>query len=203
MPKINGFQAANAVRAINSDRKIKVPLVYITAHASKENINECYDNGGDSVITKPFERDDIFRVLYEFHPENTTASGTNDIQDNSETISIDLTKLLVSINKKHEVLERIVSHFRKNTPKDFEEIKSLYSATNYPDLKTKIHKLKSELGHFSANNAKDLCKNIENMIAKNDLSNLKPSINNLELEIIKIIAYFESNSIDSLITKFS
>lgn len=211
MPQMDGFQAANAIRAINNDRNINVPIVFITAHAGKESIAECYDNGADSVITKPFERDDIFKILFEFNPETISKSKINDLTNisdesldaNSESIPVNLTQLLVSINKKPEILSRIIEHFKKTIHNEIDIINELYNNQEYPELKNKIHKLKSELGHFGAEKARILCKNIENYISINDFSSLKSDLDNLLLEILKIIAYFEDNTIDSLLNNFS
>lgn len=53
MPKMDGFQLAEAIRDINPD----VPLFFLSAKTMKEDIIEGYRLGADDYITKPFDSD--------------------------------------------------------------------------------------------------------------------------------------------------
>ena len=59
MPKKDGYQLAQEIRAINSD----VPIIFLTAKALKEDILEGFKIGADDYITKPFSMEElVFRV---------------------------------------------------------------------------------------------------------------------------------------------
>ncbi len=51
MPKMDGFQLAEAIRDVNPD----IPLFFLSAKTMKEDIIEGYKLGADDYITKPFD----------------------------------------------------------------------------------------------------------------------------------------------------
>ena len=55
MPKKDGYQLAQEIRAINSD----VPIIFLTAKALKEDILEGFKIGADDYITKPFSMEEL------------------------------------------------------------------------------------------------------------------------------------------------
>lgn len=59
MPRKDGFQLAQEIRAIN----VEVPIIFLTAKNLKEDVFEGFRIGGDDYITKPFSMDELlFRM---------------------------------------------------------------------------------------------------------------------------------------------
>ncbi len=56
LPKVDGFSIAKQVKAVNS----KIPVVFLTARAMKEDKMKGYDIGADDYITKPFDEDELW-----------------------------------------------------------------------------------------------------------------------------------------------
>jgi DNA-binding response OmpR family regulator len=55
MPKLNGFNLAQAIKAINT----KIPIVFITAKSLKEDKLKGYNLKADDYITKPFDEEEL------------------------------------------------------------------------------------------------------------------------------------------------
>jgi len=55
MPKLNGFNLAQAIKAINT----KIPIVFITAKSLKEDKLKGYNLNADDYITKPFDEEEL------------------------------------------------------------------------------------------------------------------------------------------------
>lgn len=55
MPKMNGFNLAQAIKAINA----KIPIVFITAKSLKEDKLKGYNLMADDYITKPFDEEEL------------------------------------------------------------------------------------------------------------------------------------------------
>jgi len=55
MPKMNGFNLAQAIKAINA----KIPIVFITAKSLKEDKLKGYNLKADDYITKPFDEEEL------------------------------------------------------------------------------------------------------------------------------------------------
>jgi len=65
MPKMDGFDATRAIRAINSDKAQNIPIIAITANVFKEDIEKCLASGMNDHIGKPINVEEIFRILHD------------------------------------------------------------------------------------------------------------------------------------------
>ena len=64
MPVLDGLEAARAIRQLYASRALKCPpIVAVTANAFDEDRRQCLDAGMDDYLTKPFDRDDVSRLL--------------------------------------------------------------------------------------------------------------------------------------------
>jgi len=62
MPEMDGYEATKSIRALNSDRK-STRIMAMTANATPEEINKCFESGVDEYISKPFMPDELFRKM--------------------------------------------------------------------------------------------------------------------------------------------
>ena len=64
MPVLDGLEAARAIRQLYASRALKCPpIVAVTANAFDEDRRQCLDAGMDDYLTKPFDREDVSRLL--------------------------------------------------------------------------------------------------------------------------------------------
>jgi CheY-like chemotaxis protein len=64
MPMLDGLDAARAIRQLHRTRASKCPpIVAVTANAFEEDRRQCLEAGMDDYLTKPFDRQDVDRVL--------------------------------------------------------------------------------------------------------------------------------------------
>ncbi len=62
MPEMDGYEATKNIRAFDSDRK-NTRIMAMTANATPEEINKCFESGVDEYISKPFIPDELFRKM--------------------------------------------------------------------------------------------------------------------------------------------
>ncbi len=65
MPVMNGFEATRAIRALEDDYFGSLPIIAMSANAYDEDVKDCLDAGMDAHIAKPFNPDDLLKVLHE------------------------------------------------------------------------------------------------------------------------------------------
>ena len=196
MPIMNGFEAVNAIREIESFKSDKTPVIYVTAHASDDCIKECFENYADEVLTKPFERENFFKIAYNYHPDNRISFV------NEKVIRLDLTNLIKSINKKKMVLDKIIYHFQSTFHEDMKKAYDNYEKKDFAAIKFFAHKLKSEISNFGSEEVVKLCRQIGTEINNNQIEELENTLIKLELELNKINDYFNTHTVDALIKKF-
>jgi PAS domain S-box-containing protein len=68
MPELDGYEAAQRIRARSGERW-RLPILALTAHAMKEDLDRCLEAGMNDYITKPFHSDTLRRALERWLPK--------------------------------------------------------------------------------------------------------------------------------------
>ena len=134
MPKKDGYQLAQEIRAVNSD----VPIIFLTAKALKEDILEGFKIGADDYITKPFSMEELVfrieailrRVRGKKYKETTLyhiGHFVFDTQKQLLTIGEKQTKLTT---KENELLALLCAHSNEILQRDF-ALKTIWIDDNY------------------------------------------------------------------------
>jgi CheY-like chemotaxis protein len=63
MPKMNGYEASNAIRAFDNE-KASTPIIAMTANVLKEEVDLCYQAGMNDFIGKPFDTKELITKIY-------------------------------------------------------------------------------------------------------------------------------------------
>ena len=66
MPKMNGYEAARAIRALGSEYAEKLPIIALSANAGAEDRRMSIESGMDSHIAKPFEIANLIMTVTEY-----------------------------------------------------------------------------------------------------------------------------------------
>ncbi len=66
MPEMDGYEAAEKIRALDRPDAKTVPIIALTANAFKEDIDKALRSGMNDHITKPVEMDRLIEVLFKF-----------------------------------------------------------------------------------------------------------------------------------------
>jgi CheY-like chemotaxis protein len=64
MPEMNGLEATRQIRALKRSKHL--PIIAMTAHVFKSDIEECLDAGMGDHIGKPFDADDLLQKLNKY-----------------------------------------------------------------------------------------------------------------------------------------
>ena len=65
MPKMDGLQAAKAIRAMQAERPDaeEIPIIALTADAFAEDVQKCFETGMNGHIAKPIEPERLYAAL--------------------------------------------------------------------------------------------------------------------------------------------
>jgi signal transduction histidine kinase len=63
MPKMDGYEATRRIRALDSPRAKRMPIVAMTANVFREDIEKCLEAGMDHHIGKPLEQEKLLDAL--------------------------------------------------------------------------------------------------------------------------------------------
>ncbi len=65
MPEIDGFELTKKIRNLENEYFKKIPIIALTAAATVNEINKCFDAGMNDYLIKPFNKEDLIsKILY-------------------------------------------------------------------------------------------------------------------------------------------
>lgn len=73
MPEMNGFEATQAIREMEGDRR-HTPIIAMTAHAMKGDRERCLKAGMDDYVSKPIEPEQLSKVIEKFSVKTAVSS---------------------------------------------------------------------------------------------------------------------------------
>jgi CheY-like chemotaxis protein len=76
MPLMNGHDATELIRRMDSGRGKRVPIVALTASEAEASRQRCRESGMDALLSKPFKGDDFDRLLERLKSEALEAHRT-------------------------------------------------------------------------------------------------------------------------------
>jgi len=162
MPVMDGHEATKKIR---NELKCNTPILAMTAHASIKEKENCFSNGMNDFITKPFEEKILFQKVdalsFENIKKNETNSQKNNYLHNSEESLVDTNFILEFTKGKRERLEKMVHLFIKDTPKELDKLQEYYHLQNFSALKTLAHSLKPKFTYMGMPSLSELAKKIE------------------------------------------
>jgi CheY-like chemotaxis protein len=158
MPVMDGFATVEFLRKMGFSK----PIVAFTASATEESRRRCLEVGCDSVLTKPFSRESLLKLLgtYLDWPKSET------LESRIETIRTDPSYLM------------LVDRFRDGLPSKVRTLKEAFQDRHFDRVKDLAHRLISaEMFGFSE--VSRLARTIEESSLNGDSLVLRDSIQKL------------------------
>lgn len=157
MPVMDGFETTKAIR-LSESRYSQIPIVALTANATKKDFEKCISAGMNDCIAKPFAQEDLLKVITKYlgrklkkkinESESVTPGG-------SKTDGIDLTYLKNVSNGDAEFIREITNTFLETTPLTLQDIKAQLSDRNWSQLAKVAHKIKPSITLLGIHSLKD------------------------------------------------
>ena len=63
MPRMNGYEAARAIRGLSDEKKARVPIIAMTANAFEEDVKNAREAGMDGHVAKPINQEQLVEQL--------------------------------------------------------------------------------------------------------------------------------------------
>jgi len=161
MPELDGYETTRRIREGPEERR-RLPIVALTAHARKEDLEHCLTVGMNDTITKPFAEEDLSRKLehwlsHAVEGNGLQASGreASGVLDGERLTELrDLGRALG-----RDVLGDLVGTFRSQAY--VADIRSALAAGDWPRAEWRVHDLKGTGAILGATRLARLCDELE------------------------------------------
>jgi signal transduction histidine kinase/DNA-binding response OmpR family regulator len=157
MPHMNGFEATQAIRALERSGTRHVPIVALTAHAMKGDDARCIAAGMDGYLSKPLDAAKLFDTV-----ESLGARAGTDTADPVPTASgWNRRAALERVGGDAALLRETMLLLLAELPGFLEKLHAAVEGEDAPALERVAHKLKGGIGLFEAQQAMGLARELE------------------------------------------
>ena len=173
MPKMDGYNATKEIRTFEKKHSYskQIPIVALTAHALPSEREKCLAAGMDDFITKPFELEELKKVIQKWVPENNVSVDIN-VLNNIRALQK---------NGKSFLLEKVIQNYLTNTPKLLNDLEIAVNESSLEQIENIAHSLKSSSGTLGAMPLFKMLKTVEAMAKQKKLDQIR----SLYLQIIE------------------
>ena len=160
MPKMDGYEATKQIRKLKGE-KSKLPVIAMTAHVLDGVAKKCEAAGMNDYISKPINLKVLTKIIKKhvaIEDEESDNSDENTIEENNfllETTYVHLDELLALTNNDFQKIEKYITIFFNNVPKDIELLKEAFDSKEWQELGKTAHKLKGNIGYMGVHSIKE------------------------------------------------
>ncbi|MEM7456688.1 MAG: response regulator [Planctomycetota bacterium] len=164
MPVMDGLEATREIRNLEKGSGHRIPIIALTAHASKEDEKTCLASGMDRFVTKPIRADFLFDVIAELTGHETRGSkltGQDEYTTAKFTKPVEWERAFETVGGDRNLLRDLISVFLEDRERMVADIQSAIETQNAKELRVSAHSLKGALNHLGARQAADIALALE------------------------------------------
>ena len=201
MPEMDGYKATKQIRNPKSSViDHNIPVIALTAHATKGDRDKCLAAGMDDYMAKPFQPQMMTDMLKKWLPEHDSYS-----RNKNESPSLELEKkqtqkeildwagFLNRVMEDEDLAKNIFNDFLNETPK---RMNNIQKGIDYDDIqltKREAHTLKGSSANVGAVVLQDIAYQIESAASEEDLTKAATLISMLKKQFVILKRVFHEN----------
>ena len=182
MPGMNGMETVERIRAMDDSARANIPIVMLSAHVVRSEVEKCFAAGANSFLGKPFTPKDLQDTILDCLTRNPQSNGLSPLPASGhEPPVIDM-----SVIRSHlDVLGpdqagRIVSTFRETTPQIIASLRQTLDEGDSKKTADHAHGLKSAAHNVGLVQLANLAVNLEHAANDQDSRRMVSSFEELE-----------------------
>lgn len=204
MPVLDGYSATRLIREQEEQTGLdNIPIIALTANALKGDREKCMDAGMNDFLSKPFEQEDLFRVIttwlptHELSHEIDTGSTTSAEEGHDQYLdegptrrlsnSIDPAALgkLRALQRKGQpdIVAKIVNSFMHTAPMSMADIQESFIDGDALKIHQVTHPLKSSARAIGANGLADMICELDDICRLGSIAGCSVLIQDIEEEL--------------------
>jgi PAS domain S-box-containing protein len=142
MPVMDGYETTKAIRLMNSPMR-DVPVIALTANATKADVEKCIAAGMNDYLPKPFTPDDLYRKLFieqKISPKHRVRVKSATLTPVNQLYNLDYLRSVSGNNE--EFIREMVLTFTQTIPPLLVEMKQALNDSDWPKLARQAHQIK-------------------------------------------------------------
>jgi len=189
MPEMDGFEAAASIRRREAElRRRRTPIIGLTAHIGKAEVDRSRMVGMDACLGKPIDPGplmDTIRKVLAFSRSQGLSEEETSLPDASLDV-FNAAELLDRIGGDATTFDKLISLFRVSAPRHFEAMQGALADGNLPRVRQEAHALRGAAANMSAAGAAAIARRIEEAAVNGDAAAIGPLLEQLQLELDRV-----------------
>jgi CheY-like chemotaxis protein len=185
MPEMDGYEAARAIRieeGRHPDQR-RVPIVALTAHATKDDRDRCLEAGMDDYLSKPLDAQALGAKLAKWISQKAPAPA---LPAATPTGVLNYPDLLQRCMGRTELAARLAGKLAEQAGEDAREISKAIQQQNAGAVAAAAHRLKGASANVSAENLRLLAAELESLGRNNNLPAAAALLPQLQTELARL-----------------
>ena len=192
MPEMDGLEATRTIREREKESGGHVPIVAMTAFATKEYREKCLAAGMDAYVTKPVSPDELRRtiepLLREADIRKADLGGLG--KPPRSRPAVNLGDALEVVGDDVELLQAVAEMSLEECPAQVEALREALTGQDAPGVEGTAHRLKGVLGNLGGLVARDVAQRLETMGEEGNLDGGLAALEELEKEMGRVVAFY-------------
>ncbi|MFM8949721.1 MAG: ATP-binding protein, partial [Bacteroidota bacterium] len=157
MPVMNGYDCVRELRSIPNERIGKIPVIAMTAHASKTEQDKCMKCGVNEYISKPFNPEELKSKIAQMMGRKDTEAIINVKKE--RITNLDYLKMLSDDSE--SFFREFIELFLRNTPETLADLRKQTDLLYWEGVRLAAHKVKPSLNYMGMKEAAAIAADVE------------------------------------------
>jgi CheY-like chemotaxis protein/HPt (histidine-containing phosphotransfer) domain-containing protein len=188
MPEMDGLETTAAIRSRERRTGGHLPIVAVTAHAMKADVERCLAAGMDAHVAKPLQPRELAAAIATVlgaapAPPSSASEGAE-----AAPGAVDSARLLERVGGDRRALAALVRIFRTDSPRQLARIRTAIQEGDAAALRAAAHAMKGAVSNFAAPGATEAALRLQRTAEAGPLAGAGPALERLEREVEALLA---------------
>ena len=180
MPVMDGFQATQAIRALEQGTQQHMRIVAMTAHALKGDRERCLEAGMDDYIAKPVQEEELLAIVECWNMTDAEQANSDNESLAITEPALDWQQALNRMRGRQKMLCKMMSLFQEQSATLLAEVGEAIQQRDGVMLRQAAHTLKSSANSIGAFPFGEIAQHLETMGQAADFSDADTSYSFLQ-----------------------
>lgn len=201
MPEMNGYDATKAIRKLEKPVS-EMPIIALTAYATKGEADKCLDAGMNNYVSKPIDPNELYQRLAEtlqpdMQVDIDTGVSHEPIPEEGDNKVVDKLNLnfMDSLAGDNDTLKKkLLDLVLEETPEELVTLKAAIETKDWDRVRSVAHKMKSSFSYLGLKKILEVIKTIElEAKQREDLDKIPRQFASIESSILENLDLLRNN----------